>query len=253
MRTSSRSPPGLPVDPDRSTAPPGRARHRGERLGRPRACAPSTCPPRSSAVAVRGGPAATPATTAGDEPRSATCLGHRRSPGARTHARWRGRPAAAAPPRRPVPWSAVSASRRDPLRRPALGAGAAVRVRVEPHGQVTWRSSAGARARERRGRRRGARAAPLDRAAPARGQPPCGAPGRALARDRALLGHALALVPEPGRTRVHRRGDALLVPARPAGGAGRARALVPPPGARRMVPAVDAGGRRARRGPMSRR
>jgi predicted metal-dependent hydrolase len=28
-----------------------------------------------------------------------------------------------------------------------------------------------------------------------------------------FLGHALALVPEPGRTRVHRRGDALLVPA----------------------------------------
>jgi predicted metal-dependent hydrolase len=36
-----------------------------------------------------------------------------------------------------------------------------------------------------------------------------------------FLGHALALVPEPGRTRVHRRGDVLHVPA----GAGREAAL----------------------------
>ena len=45
------------------------------------------------------------------------------------------------------------------------------------------------------------------------------------------LGTTLALVPEPGRTRVHRRGDVLLVPGRrPAPGA---RALVPARGARR--------------------
>src|ERR687896_2101202 len=36
------------------------------------------------------------------------------------------------------------------------------------------------------------------------------------------LGTELSLVPQPGRTRVHRRGDTLLVPAQPpAGGNGR--------------------------------
>ena len=45
------------------------------------------------------------------------------------------------------------------------------------------------------------------------------------------LGRDLRLVPQPGRERVHRRGDELLVPKRDAGAG--ARALVPPPGPRR--------------------
>ena len=51
------------------------------------------------------------------------------------------------------------------------------------------------------------------------------------------LGRDLTLRPQPGRTRVHRRGDELLVPSRPRPGEGGDRALVPAPGARRDRPA----------------
>jgi predicted metal-dependent hydrolase len=43
-----------------------------------------------------------------------------------------------------------------------------------------------------------------------------GAPGRRPGGARRRLGRELALRPQPGRTRAHRRGDELLVPADPA-------------------------------------
>ena len=84
----------------------------------------------------------------------------------------------------------------------------------------------------------------VDRAAPARGR----ARGRRTWGARAgtvpYLGETLRLVPEPGRERVHRRGDALLVPAHdPERGA---RALVPAP-ARAEVAAAAGRGDRPRR------
>ena len=91
------------------------------------------------------------------------------------------------------------------------------------------------RARRARGRRGGARAAPVDRPPPARARrarrtPWPRPPGhRAVPRPRALTS-----CPSPGRTRVHRRGDALLVPGRRS--APGARALVPPRRARRRSP-----------------
>ena len=97
--------------------------------------------------------------------------------------------------------------------------------------------AAGARPRAR-GRGRRARAAPVDRAAPRRGAR--GARQRRRPRRDACptSDDSLGSSPQPGRTRVHRRGERLLVPA------GDAR-----PGDRALLPSRRARGDRAAAGP----
>ena len=116
-------------------------------------------------------------------------------------------------------------------------------ARERPRADRRRGRAAGARPRARRGGGR-ARAAPVDRAAPGRGARACWR-GSPPARARVpYLGATLELVPEAGRTRVHRRGRA---PARarrrrPPG----ARALLPPRSAHRDRAATGSR-RRARR------
>ena len=103
-----------------------------------------------------------------------------------------------------------------------------IRVSVDGNGEVEVVLPR--RSPERHAEEAVQRARAVDRAAPPRGRRARRAEVGRAPGTVPYLGEMLTLVPEPGRTRVHRRGDELLVPD---GDAARGdRALVPAPGAR---------------------
>ena len=87
------------------------------------------------------------------------------------------------------------------------------RVRVNVHAHTGVEVVLPARAPERAAAAAVQRAAALDRAPPGRGARGARAASRRAGAPCPTSAYALQLVPQPGRTRVHRRGEQLLVPA----------------------------------------